>query len=89
MRNSEQWPSLNVKPVELTILLVTAEKHVESLEIGSAVEMGSLGDEDLLDRLGVVDDDALWRAESDAENVAVFLLKKEKRDLNTGHISTT
>jgi hypothetical protein len=38
--------------------------------------MGSLGDQHLLHRLGVVDDDAFGRAQSDAENVAIFLLKK-------------
>ena len=46
--------------------------------------MGSLGDEDFLHRVGVVDDDALGGAQLDAEDVAVFLLEKQKADLQVG-----
>ena len=46
--------------------------------------MGSLGDEDFLHRVGVVDDDALGGAQLDAEDVAVFLLEKQKADLEVG-----
>ena len=63
---------------ELTILLVTAEEEVEALEIRAAVEVRALGDEDFLHRVGVVDDDALGRAQLDAEDVAVLLLEKQK-----------
>ena len=69
---------------ELTVLLVAAEQEVEALEVRSAVEMGSLGDEDFLHRVGVVDDDALGGAQLDAEDVAVFLLEKQKADLEVG-----
>ena len=37
--------------------------------------MCTLGDQDLLDRLSIVDDNALGGAECDAENVAVLLLQ--------------
>jgi len=56
-------------------LLVSSEEHVEPLEVRPAVKVGSFGYQNLLHGFGVIDDNAFGGTESDAENVAVFLLK--------------
>ncbi len=58
-------------------MLVSSKKHVEPLEVWPAIEVGSLGNQDLLDGLGVIDHDAFGGPQRDAKNVAVFLLKME------------